>query len=45
MTIRIIGGIAALAAGMAVASATAAEKESSRDLSGKITKAAELKPA
>ena len=45
MTTRIIGGIAALAAGMAVASATAAEKESSRDLSGKITKAAELKPA
>ena len=45
MTTRIIGGIAALAVGMAVATATAAEKESSRDLSGKITRAAELKPS
>ena len=45
MTTRIIGGIAALAATMAVTAATAAEKESSRDLSGKITRAAELKSA
>lgn len=45
MTKRIISGITVLAATMAVATATAAETETSRDLSGKITRAAELKPA
>lgn len=45
MTARIKGGIAALAATVAFAPAAAAEKETSRDLSGKIVKAAELKPS
>lgn len=45
MTKRIINGVAAVASAMAVASATAAEKESSRDLSAKIVSAAELRPA
>ena len=45
MTIRIISGITALAATMAMVSVSAAEKESSRDLSDKIVSASELKPA